>query len=125
MLRRLLILPALAAAALVSACATTAPDWNAGEPPPSIVDVAVETVTVPATQALIVAHNAYQGAAAAVTVYAQSGAMTPSQAERLTVLNDRAIALLDSAGNTLTVAQRAAGVFDVVAEINSIIGRRN
>lgn len=129
MLKRLLILP-IFAAALVASCgvgsATTGPpvpvSVNQGS---GIAEAVGDTVMVPATQSLIVAHNAYQGAAAAVTAYANSGAMTPGQASRLRALNDQAFALLEKGGDGLSIADRAAGVFNIVAEINRTIGRSN
>lgn len=83
-----------------------------------------EQVVMRGTQGLIVAHNAYQTAAAVATAYVRSGQATPAQLARIRSLNDRAIALLETGGTGLSVAQRAAEVLNIVAELNVFGGRR-
>lgn len=77
-----------------------------------------DTVVLRGTQGLIVAHNAYQTAAAVARVYVQSGFASPAQLNRIEALNNRAIQLLEVGDRGLSVAQRAAEVMNIVAELN-------
>lgn len=83
-----------------------------------------DQVVLRGTQGLIVAHNAYQTAAAVATGYVRSGRATPAQLTRIRQLNDRAHSLLQTGGTGLSVAQRAAEVLNIVAELNVFGGRR-
>lgn len=87
-----------------------------------------DQVIMRGSQGLIVAHNAYQGAAALAegAIRAKLAAGTPfpvATLQRIKVLNDRAIFLLDVGGGGLTQAQRAAEVLNIVAELNVFGGR--
>lgn len=109
----------------ISAIATVA-----GRPANAQIEQTATTSTVGdhvvlrGTQGLIVAHNAYQTAAAAATLYVQSGRATPAQLARIRTLNDRALFLLDTGGTGLSLAQRAAEVLNIVAELDVFSGRR-
>lgn len=82
-----------------------------------------DVVVMRATQGLIVANNGYQGAAAVAELYVRSGHATPAQLARIRALNDRAIFLLEHGQTGLSVAQRAAEVMNIVAELNLFKGR--
>lgn len=83
-----------------------------------------DKVIMRGTQGLIVANNAYQSAAAIAEAYVRSGLATPAQLQRIRQLNDRAIVLLERGGQGLSLAQRAAEVLNIVAELNLFSGRR-
>ena len=118
MLRKILLLPALAAVALIGACASLG-GIAAG------VDAVAEMVSVPVTKGLIVGNNGYQGMLAAQRLYARSGQMTPAQAERLRVLNAEALSLLEGTAQGLSAARRVERLFDIIAESDSITRRQN
>lgn len=91
-----------------------------------------DKVLVPATQALIVAHNAYQGAAALATSAITACTITPSvpgcvslkgKLPQIGALSDRAKHLLDEADRGQNVAQNAAEVMNIVATMQSFSGR--
>lgn len=82
-----------------------------------------DAVVMRGTQALLVAHNAYQTAASVAQAWVASGQATPAQLNRIEQLNDRALSLLETGGRGLTIAQRAAEVMNIVAELN-LFGRR-
>lgn len=152
-IRGALMVPILAAAALVSACglagaagavpqmvgmiqavasvagrpANTAIDQTAVAVPAAATGNATvgDQVIMRGTQGLIVANNAYQAAAAVATSYVKSGRATPAQLARIKTLNDRAFALLQTGGTGLSMAQRAAEVLNIVAELNVFRGRSN
>lgn len=137
-LRLLLIAPilALAACAAVGALSTIGNAIDAvaavaGQPAnPAANQTAAATTTaggtviMRGTQGLIVANNAYQSAAAIAEAYVRAGHATPAQLVRIRALNNRAIALLEGGASGLTVAQRAAEVLNIVAELNLFGGRR-
>jgi hypothetical protein len=83
-----------------------------------------DVVVMRGTQGLIVANNAYQGSAAVAEAYVRTGRATPAQLARIRVLSDRALLLLERGEGGLTVAQRAAEVLNIVAELNLFGGRR-
>lgn len=82
-----------------------------------------ETVQLKGTQAMILANNAYQIAAAGAAVYVRSPAATEENVNRIERLNLRATQLLTVGDRGLTLAQRAAEVMNIVAELN-LFGRR-
>jgi hypothetical protein len=136
--RLLLIAPMLALAACAAVGAMTsighvidAVATVAGQPAnPTANQTAVATTTaggtviMHGTQGLIVANNGYQAAAAIAEAYVRAGHATPAQLARIRMLNDRAIVLLEGGATGLTVAQRAAEVLNIVAELNLYGGRR-
>lgn len=81
------------------------------------------TVEVPAVQALIVANNAYQGAAALAEVAVKSGKLTPDQLATVSRLNDQAIAILETAETATNQAEKAAELMNVVNSLNAVIGK--
>lgn len=80
-----------------------------------------QNVIVRSAQALIVAHNAYQGATAAAELAVKSGRLTDDQLIRLKALNDKALGLLAQADAGRDVALNAAQVMGVVAQINTLL----
>lgn len=82
-----------------------------------------DSVVMRGTQGLIVANNAYQAAAGIAEAYVRSGHATPAQLARIRALNDRAISLLEYGGTGLSIAQRAAEVLNIVAELNLFKGK--
>lgn len=141
-LRTLLLVPLLALAACAGATAA-APALStvfdlvstvAGRPAdpaanqtaaaiPASAGVA-DAVLMRGTQGLIVANNAYQSAAAIAEAYVRAGRATPAQLSRIRSLNDRAIVLLERGKEGQSVAERAAEVLNIVAELNVFGGRR-
>ena len=90
-----------------------------------------DKVLVPATQALIVAHNAYQGAAAAATGAVTACSAVPNIAPcvalkarlpQIEALNTRAVSLLAKADAGQDVAANAAEVMNIVATLKSLSG---
>lgn len=110
-------------AAVAGRPAAPALDQTAAVVPASNATVG-DRIILRASQALLVAHNGYQTAAAVAEAYVRAGQSTPAQRARIRVLNDRALALLDLTQGGLTVAQRAAEVLNIVAELNAFGGRR-
>lgn len=144
-MKRLLAVPMILGALLLSACAAmggaglaidaiSAVAQVAGRPAdpsthtaaavPAKAGGVADQVVMRGTQGLIVANNAYQGAAAIAEGYVRSGRATRPQLARIRELNDRAISLLERGEGGLTAAQRAAEVLNIVAELNLFGGRR-
>lgn len=117
-MKRLFIIPA--ALALANCAALPALSTIGGLT--QAITVNQDKVLVPATQALIVAHNAYQGAAAAATVAINSGLVPKDKLPQIAALSDRAKALLDEADRGQNVAQNAAEVLNIVNSIHSFAG---
>src|SRR5687768_9363525 len=87
-----------------------------------------DKVLVPATQALIVAHNAYQGAAGAATGAISACSVFPNTAPcvalkarlpQIEALNLRATSLLAKADAGQNVAANAAEVMNIVSTLQS------
>lgn len=145
-MRRLFAIPIAVAALALSACATLSgasaiigavqavaqvagrPANPAAEQTAAVVPATSDAPTLGdrvilrGTQGLIVANNAYQTAAALSEAYIRSGRSTAAQRTRIAELNDRAIALLEGGATGLSIAQRAAEVLNIVAELN-LFGR--
>jgi hypothetical protein len=111
-MKRLLIIAALG----LSACQTIGSD----------------TVMVPATQGLIVAHNAYQAAAASATAAITACVSVPTtppcvalrgKLPQIKALSDKAQGLLDEADSGHDIAQNASQVLNLVGSINSLLGK--
>jgi hypothetical protein len=66
------------------------------------------------------AHNAYQGAAALITVPVKAKKFNNDQLDMIAKLNDRALALLNGADATLSIAERAASIMLIANQLNSI-----
>ena len=115
-------IPALLLPLALSGCAVPAAVETATAAIP-VARAAGGTVTLEGTRALVIAHNAYQGAAAALVPLVEAGAFDAGQLARIRALSDRAAALLDGADSTLTAAERAARVLTVVDQLNRIAGR--
>lgn len=79
-----------------------------------------DKVVLEGTRGLILANNAYQGAVALIKVPVQAKAFTPGQLDMIEHLNDQALALLEGADKTLTVAERAASLMLIANQLNSI-----
>lgn len=80
-------------------------------------------VVVPATQGLLVAHNAYQATAAVAEAAVRAGLVKGENLNRLEALNNRALHVLAIGDRGQSVAQRAAEVMNIVNDIRSIVGR--
>lgn len=118
MMKRLFILPAALALANCSVALPTAISTIT-----EAVAVNQDKVAVPATQALIVAHNAYQGAAAAATLAVESGMFPKDKLDQLSAWNNWGKAALDRADQGIDVATNAAMAMNAVAAINKLIGK--
>lgn len=79
-----------------------------------------DKVVLEGTRGLILAHNAYQGAAALTTAAVRTKKFNNAQLDMIANLNDRALALLEGADTTLTVAERAASIMLIANQLNSI-----
>lgn len=91
----------------------------------SIVEATAPTihkVEVPATQALIIAHNAYQGAAAAATAAVRSGVVKGDKLELLAQYDNTIKGLLDKADAGQNVAMNAASAMNFITKIHNLIG---
>lgn len=97
------------------------------------VATSTNKVEVPATQALIVAHNAYQGAAAVATAAVNAcndvswagsacGALKP-KLPQIAALDNAAVAKLDLADQGIDVAENSAAVMNIVSSIQSLSGK--
>lgn len=82
-----------------------------------------DKVILNGTRALILANNAYQGAALSVAPFVAAKRFTPSDVNRIEKLNDRALQLLQEGDAGMTVAQRAAGVFAIADELTRLTGK--
>ena len=127
-MKRLLIIPAALALANCAAIPTAISTIGGLS---QAVSVNQDKVLIPATQALIVAHNAYQGAAAAATGAINLCTKTPQLApcvsllrkiDQIGALSDRAKALLDEADRGHNVAANAAEVMNIVTSMKSLAG---
>ncbi len=110
-MKKLLIAMSLA----LSAC--TAPVLQ-GSPP-----VSANSVTLTGIDALSKAADAYAGVTLLAEKVVRQDVLNPTQLRMLRVLNNQAIDLLDGADRSLTSAQRAAGVFLIITQMHSILGR--
>ena len=81
------------------------------------------TVTIEGTRALVLAHNAYQGAAELATLAIKSGRLSDDQVRKIVQLNNRATAILEDTGEALTATKKAAALFALADEINRALGR--
>jgi hypothetical protein len=79
-----------------------------------------DKVVLEGTRGLILAHNAYQGAAALITVPVKAKKFNNDQLDMIAKLNDRALALLNGADATLSIAERAASIMLIANQLNSI-----
>ncbi len=124
-MKRLLVIPAALALANCAAIPTVLSTVT------QAVAVDQNKVLVPATQALLVAHNAYQAAAAAATTaittctavnFVGPCASLKAKLPQIAALSDRAKALLDEADKGQNVAQNAAEVMNIVSSLKSFSG---
>lgn len=122
----------LVVAAALTLCACT-PDAagavaSTGQPPGTgiveRIDNAGDTLVLNGTKSLIIASNAYQGAAAAITPLVAAGVFDAEQLARIRTLNSRAFNSLELGRQGINTASRAAEVFDVVAELDLLAGVR-
>lgn len=88
----------------------------------SAVDEARDVVVIRGTQSLIVAHNAYQGAAAALTPLVRAGVLPQGALDQIAKLNDRAIHLLEKGDAGQSVASRASEVIQISRDLDVIAG---
>jgi hypothetical protein len=82
-----------------------------------------DTVLLEGTRALVLANNAYQGAANGLAPFVAAKRFTPAQVDRIEALSNKAYDLLQKGDTSLTAAQRAAGVFAIADELNRMIGK--
>ena len=112
------IIPLIAAALAVASCGPLAA-VTAIAP----ISSAGDKVVLEGTRALILAHNAYQAAAEAGVLAVKSGKLSPAQLDALSKANDRALALLGDASSGISAADKAAGIFAAVNDMNKAMGR--
>lgn len=112
-----LTLPGCAAIAAVEGAATTISVITKAFAPTA------DKVVVPTTQALIIAHNAYQGTAAIVTLAVQSGLVPRAMLPQIAALNDRAKLLLDRADRGQDVAANVAEAMNTLTTMQSLAGK--
>jgi hypothetical protein len=113
----------IAAALTLPACAAAIPaalDTLVSIAKPA--DAVGDKVVLEGTRGLILAHNAYQGAAAAAKVAVESNRLSPAQVDRIASANRRAYDLLNQADTTLSTAERVAAVLNAVNEMNIATG---
>jgi hypothetical protein len=88
-----------------------------------------DKVLVPATQGLIVAHNAYQGASATAAGVISGCSIVPNTSPcvalkarlpQIEALNNRAVTLLGQADAGQNVAANAAEVMNIVSTLKSL-----
>lgn len=79
-----------------------------------------DKVVLEGTRGLILANNAYQGATALLIPVVKSKKLSSTQLDMIEKLNDRALALLEGADSTLSVAERAASLMLIANQLNSI-----
>lgn len=109
------------AAMMLAACgvSATAPPGSFPAPTASVsastapVQVIAGKVTLEGKRGLIFASNAYQASAAIVVPLIRAGVFTSAQVDTIEKLNEQAAAFLSGADRSLTLAQRAAGIFSI------------
>lgn len=79
-----------------------------------------DKVVLEGTRGLILANNAYQGATALIAVPVRAKKFSNDQLDMIEKLNDRALALLQGADKTLSIAERAASIMLIANQLNSI-----
>lgn len=80
-----------------------------------------DKVVLEGTQDLTIASDAYVGVTALVEVGVRHHAFSQEQLVQIKNLNNQALALLQGADKSLSVAQRSAGVLSIVAQLHSIL----
>jgi hypothetical protein len=86
-------------------------------------DAVGDKVVLEGTRGLILAHNAYQGAAMAATAAVKTGRLSSQQLDAIEAANTKALALLNDGNTALSTAERVAGVLNAANEINVALGR--
>lgn len=89
----------------------------------SSISVAGNKVILEGTRGLLLAHNAYQGAAYAVAPLVRTGKLPAETVNRIEVLNEKAIALLRGADSTQSIASRSANLFAIADELLKLGGK--
>lgn len=79
-----------------------------------------DTVVLEGTRALVLAHNAVQGALAIVTPLIKARALSEDQVNRVEALVDQADRLFDKSDKALSDAERAASLMLVANELATI-----
>lgn len=112
-----------AAALSIGACAAL----------PTIIETAVSIATPAAavgdkvvlegTRGLILAHNAYQGAAAVVAPLIRARVLTSAQVDRVERINNEAESLFNKAHDAKTSAQDAARIMNLANELSTLAGK--
>lgn len=110
------------AAAMLPACAAVAPMLGTIGTVSDAISSRGNTVLLGGTKGLLMAHNAYQGAAAIATVAVKSGRLSGNQLNSLDRLNDQALAILVGARSARDQAKAAAELFTIVDRINDLVG---
>ena len=114
----------IAAAFTLPACAAALPtaiDTLVSIAKPA--DAVGDKVLLEGTRGLILAHNAYQGAAATATAAVKSGRLSAQQLDAIEAADARAVALLNGADGALSTAERVAAILNATNEINTALGR--
>ena len=120
-MRKLLI---IAAAFTLPACAAALPaaiDNLVSIAKPA--DAVGDKVVLEGTRGLVLAHNAYQGAATLAAAAVRSDRLTPAQVDAIERADARARLALDTGQGTLSTAERVAAVLNATNEINVALGR--
>lgn len=109
----------------LAACETTPsgmlpiPTVTATKPVATVGD----KVVISGVRGLILGHNAVQGAIAIVNPLVRSRVLTPAQVDQYEKLINRAEQLRTGAGIAMSIADRAAGLFDIASQLNALAGR--
>jgi hypothetical protein len=101
----------------LAACQTTQPISTAP------IQVVSDQVVLQGTRGLILAHNAYQGAAAIVAPLVRSKQLSPATVDRIEVLNEKARVLFTGADKAQSLADRTAGLLEIANELLKIGGK--
>lgn len=107
----------IAAAFALPGCATL------GVPTTENVSVVGDQVVLRSGQALIIAHNGYQSAAAIAELAVKSGQLSNEQLLKLRELNNEALRRLEQAQAGRDVAANAAGIMELTVQILAIARR--
>lgn len=87
------------------------------------VKIVGDKVTVEGTRGLILAHNAYQGAANGLAPFVRAKRFDAATVDKIEKLNERAIYLFEKADTGLSLAQRTAGILAIADEFARLRGQ--
>jgi hypothetical protein len=109
------ILLIAAAFALPGCAALTAMDAAVSILKPA--DAVGDKVILEGTRGLVLAHNAYQAAAATASAAVRSGRLSPAQVDKIEAANAKALEMLNSAEGTLSTTERVAAILNATNDI--------